>query len=104
VKPDISAPGSDVRSAWHTGDTAYNTISGTSMACPHAAGTTALLLARNPNLSYAQVKSLLEEHADRNLGSATTCGGTPPTARPNNIYGHGRINARAALAAAISGY
>jgi len=104
VKPDISAPGSDVRSAWYTSDTAYNTISGTSMACPHAAGATALLLSRNPNLSYAQVKNLLQNQADRNLGSAATCGGTPPTAVPNNIYGYGRINARKALSAAISGY
>jgi len=100
VKPDISAPGSDIRSAWYTGDSAYNTISGTSMACPHAAGVTALLLAKNRNLSYAQVKNLLQNNADRNLGAATTCGGTPISAVPNNIYGYGRINARKSLQAA----
>lgn len=34
IKPDVVAPGSDVRSAWHTADDGYNTISGTSMATP----------------------------------------------------------------------
>lgn len=29
MKPDIVAPGRNVTSAWHTGDTDYNTISGT---------------------------------------------------------------------------
>lgn len=29
IKPDISAPGHNIRSSWNTGDTAYNTISGT---------------------------------------------------------------------------
>jgi len=104
VKPDVSAPGSNIRAAWYTSDTAYNIISGTSMACPHAAGAVALLLSRNPNLTYDQVKNLLQNQADRNLGNAATCGGTPPSAVPNNIYGYGRINARKSLSAAISGY
>jgi len=38
----IWAPGSAITSAWHTSDTAINTISGTSMACPHVAGAAAL--------------------------------------------------------------
>jgi len=36
------APGSSITSAWHTSDVATNTISGTSMACPHVAGAGAL--------------------------------------------------------------
>nr|ABL74285.1 cuticle-degrading serine protease [Drechslerella coelobrocha] len=35
---DVFAPGVGVLSSWGTGDSATNTISGTSMACPHVAG------------------------------------------------------------------
>ena len=35
---DIFGPGSDIKSAWYTSDTAVNTISGTSMATPHIVG------------------------------------------------------------------
>jgi subtilisin family serine protease len=73
------------------------------MATPHVSGTIALLLSQNRNLSYEQVKGLLEANTDRSLGAAATCGNTPPTQWPNNIYGWGRINARKSLAAAISG-
>ncbi|XP_072041368.1 aqualysin-1-like [Amphiura filiformis] len=43
---DIFAPGVSITRAWHTSDTASNTISGTSMACPHVSGASALLLQR----------------------------------------------------------
>jgi subtilisin family serine protease len=45
---DLFAPGVNIYSAWATADNAYNTISGTSMAAPHAAGTAALWRARFP--------------------------------------------------------
>jgi len=39
------APGSSITSAWSTSNTASNTISGTSMACPHVSGAGALAFA-----------------------------------------------------------
>lgn len=67
--------------------------------------TISLLKAYNPNLSFTQVKSLIEDNAVRTgLGRATACGGVPVTEFPNHVYGHGRLNARNALAAAINNY
>ncbi|HEX2051205.1 MAG TPA: S8 family peptidase [Actinomycetota bacterium] len=44
---DWFAPGVSITSAWHTSDTATNTISGTSMATPHTAGVAAQYLQGN---------------------------------------------------------
>ncbi|HEX5540947.1 MAG TPA: S8 family serine peptidase [Micromonospora sp.] len=55
----LFAPGSSITSAWHTGDTATNTINGTSMASPHVAGAAALALSDNPSWSPLQVRNHL---------------------------------------------
>lgn len=74
------------------------------MATPHIAATIALLRAHDSSLNYAQVNALINNNAQRTgLGQAAACGGIPNDQFPNNVYGHGRVNARAALAAAIAG-
>lgn len=45
---DIYAPGEQILSAWSTGDTIINFLSGTSMACPHNTGVMAYLMAQDP--------------------------------------------------------
>ena len=56
---DLYAPGVDITSAWSTGNTARNTISGTSMAAPHVAGVAALYLESNPGASPTAVQDAL---------------------------------------------
>ncbi len=55
---DIIAPGVCIESTWNDGAT--NTISGTSMASPHVAGAAALLKARYPSMTPADVKTWLD--------------------------------------------
>ncbi|MDQ3634908.1 MAG: S8 family serine peptidase [Acidobacteriota bacterium] len=63
---DVFAPGSSITSAWHTGDTATNTISGTSMASPHVAGVAALILQGNPTASPSSVTTTITSNATTN--------------------------------------
>ena len=56
---DWFAPGLSITSAWHTGNSATNTISGTSMATPHTAGVAALHLQADPGASPASVRAAL---------------------------------------------
>lgn len=58
----LGAPGVSILSTF-ANDT-YAFLSGTSMATPHVAGTAALLLAANPNLTLQQLKSLLIFNGD----------------------------------------
>ncbi|HEU4407934.1 MAG TPA: S8 family serine peptidase, partial [Polyangiaceae bacterium] len=74
---DLFAPGSSITSAWHTGDSATNTISGTSMASPHVAGAIALYLGSNPTASPEQVAGVLTTLATP--GAVTN----PGTGSPN---------------------
>jgi len=93
MKPDISAPGSTIMSADHRFDNTYSIKSGTSMAAPHVVGAVALLLSKNPNLSYVQVRELLQSYADRDLDFAgSTCNFIDDNVFPNHHFGHGRLS------------
>ncbi|MGW7434647.1 S8 family peptidase [Streptomyces sp. NPDC054849] len=80
---DIFAPGSSITSSWGTGDTATNTISGTSMATPHVVGAAALHLAANPAATPAQVATALVNAATPNVVTS------PGTGSPNRLLNVG---------------
>ncbi|MFI8894221.1 S8 family peptidase [Streptomyces paradoxus] len=73
---DIFAPGSSITAGWHTGDTATNTISGTSMATPHVAGAAAVYLAGHTTSTPAQVATALVNGAV--TGKVTSAGSGSP--------------------------
>ncbi len=98
---DVSAPGVNVLSTENIADpeavafeepeprVAMAVKSGTSMAAPIVAGLAALMRAVRPDLSAAEVEALMKSSA-KDLGIAG----------PDLIYGAGRIEAGAAVAAA----
>jgi serine protease AprX len=100
LKPNISAPGSTVRSATRTSLTSYGTMSGTSMAGPHVVGVVALLWSARPALvrNIAATKTLLQNTANPavTVTPVQTCNGIPSTQIPNNTFGYGRVDALAA--------
>ncbi|ODM88160.1 Bacillopeptidase F [Orchesella cincta] len=61
---------------------------------PSCTGTIALLQTRQPELTYAKAKDLLQNHSDRELTfSGRVCDGVGDNVFPNHVFGHGRINA-----------
>jgi subtilisin family serine protease len=95
---DIAAPGGDIAdgdgsygvlsSTWNyvTNAPIYDSWDGTSMATPHVSGVAALVLAQNPSLTQAQLRSRL-----------TTYAVDAGAAGPDNQYGAGVVNARNSL-------
>ncbi len=96
-KPDICAPGSGVRSCLPDGE--YDDWSGTSMAAPHVAGLVALLVAADPELAgdVDAIEALVNDTALALYDDE--CGGD----LPNNVFGHGRIDALAAWHLVVTG-
>jgi subtilisin family serine protease len=101
LKPNISAPGVNVRSSYFTSDTTYANLSGTSMAGPHVVGVVALLWSARPQLQrdIATTKMILQNTANPGVtvNPPQTCGGIPSTTIPNNSFGYGRVDALAAV-------
>ena len=85
IRPDICAPGVDIKSLNYAGDNGYTLMSGTSMATPCTAGVMCLMLSKNIDLSPADVCRILEE----------TC--VPLSTTKSNVTGFGRIDAMAAV-------
>lgn len=79
----VAAPGVSILSTYYGSRYAY--MSGTSMACPHAAGTAVLIL-KSASLTPAQVKTILQTTAV-DLG----------TVGFDTSYGYGRIDAADAV-------
>ncbi|OKI09248.1 serine protease [Streptomyces sp. CB02923] len=75
---DLFAPGVGITSAWNSGDTAKRTLSGTSMAAPHAAGAAALYLSSHRRAGPKEVRSALAGAAARHR--ITAAGPGSPTA------------------------
>ncbi|ATE53193.1 S8 family serine peptidase [Actinosynnema pretiosum] len=97
VKPDVTAPGTDVvaaRSRHGTEgtpvDEGHVSMSGTSMATPHVAGAAALLKQRHPDWSGRRIKAALVASA------------TPNPALTPHQQGSGRVDVARALALEVS--
>lgn len=89
IKPDVVAPGVQVRSV--DGKGKYVSWNGTSMATPHVVGVMALMKSANPNLSVDDIERIIRETAEPIKESIH---GTTP----NMSYGYGLIDAYDAVA------
>jgi hypothetical protein len=107
LKPDVVAPGVDIRSSVPGG---YTDLPGTSMAGPHVAGATALLWSAEPALvgDLGRTEAILSETAqhltpDANcpagprLAAVCACDGDGLDSVPNNVYGWGLVDVLAAV-------
>lgn len=77
MKPSVVAPGAGIISAFGdptTDGTAYQQLSGTSMATPHVSGCAALVLQANAGLSPLQVRSILQNTAEHNVPTLKVAG------------------------------
>ena len=71
VTVDLGAPGSSIFNCFP--NNSYNSISGTSMAAPHVAGTCALLWEQFPNRTYAEIKDAILNSVDPNADLNGRC-------------------------------
>ncbi len=105
MKPDLTAPGVDVYSAYPTYfsfGSPYQTLSGTSMAAPHVAGAVALLWSADRDLigQIDATEQILLKSAMPVTDSS--CDGTSSRGAPNNTYGYGRLDILATVQMALN--
>ncbi len=86
IRPDISAPGKNITSLNYQTGNGYIEYDGTSMATPCVSGVLALMLQANPELTAAELDSIIELTAVK-TGNF----------KKNNLTGSGRIDALAAI-------
>ncbi len=98
VKPQVVAPGVDIRSAVAGSDSSYGSWGGTSMSAPHVAGLIALMWQAAPCLvgNYAETENIIQASAAA-IPYATNCGGEGPANIPNMATGWGEIDAYEAV-------
>ena len=92
IKPDLVAPGAFINTTDTNGN--YKISSGTSFAAPHVAGTAALILQKNPELTPQEVKSILMTTTDIVYDQFND-------RFPIDVSGTGRINASNAINAEL---
>lgn len=100
VKPDLVAPGLEILSAYP--EDQYRSWQGTSMAGPHLAGVVALMWSANRQLigDIETTEQILLETATPLDLSVPRCGLSQNV--PNNVTGHGLVNAYAAVERAMA--
>lgn len=95
---DITAPGVYIFGLDYKDDNKYNLYSsGTSDAAAYTTGVASLLLSKNPHLTPAQLKSILEQSADDLVGDPAE-----DVRGWDKYFGWGRLNAHKALTLASS--
>ena len=93
----VVAPGVHIYTTDSSGTDGYDdtdyarAFNGTSSATPHVSGIAALMLSVNPDLTPAEVRDILQETAE-DLGKPGR----------DRYYGYGRVNAKRAVAEALS--
>ena len=92
IKPDLVAPGAFINTTDIDGN--YKISSGTSFAAPHVAGTAALILQKNPELTPQEVKSILMTTTDIVYDQFDD-------RFPIDVSGNGRVNASNAINAEL---
>lgn len=89
---DFVAPGNFIFGLNNNSDTNYDFYwGGTSQAAPQVAGLISLMLSANPNLTVDQIRFILENTAEDQVGDSFDTPGW------DQYYGNGRINAHQAL-------